>query len=150
MNSKDLEQHMMDMFTESFQGHLAAINLDHSQYLALIQRNMKTLYGEYGDWDIALKKYKSTIETQNNGRMIQSVDDIPEIGQSEIMAMLAEEEDYKNLCKKFLCLNDELKKEPENDYELNKYNEKLIKAAEIAGLFPRFKETPNKSLNVVK
>lgn len=138
MNSKDLEQHMMDMFAESFQGHLKAINLDYSRYLAIIQQHMITLYGKHGDWNIALAKYKSNIENQNTGRIVQSVDEIPEIGQLEIMTMIAEEEEYKNLSREFLCLNDELKKEPENGYELCRYNEKLIRAAKIAGLFPRF------------
>lgn len=135
MTSQKLENHIISS-SETFKEHIIAARLDYLDYITLIQKHIKTLYGEHGDWEIALERYRNSTEYTNSCRIVGNINDIPEIMQNDIEALLIEEDEYKALAKELCDISQHLYSDKEDEDSQREYESRLVRAAEIAGLLP--------------
>lgn len=72
----------------------AKVTMSYQTYLQGINSNLKTVYGEYADWEKCIEKYFESEQYTANYHYVQSCEEIPELGREDIEKMLHSEKEY--------------------------------------------------------
>lgn len=114
---------------------VAQVTFGYQDHLRIINKHLKTLYGDYADWDQCLKEYFSSDEYQRNCHHVLQCEDIPLLTKQQIEEMAREDEEYHRQIDVALAFFNEIKGENHSP------ETKLVfQAAELMGIMPKQKE----------
>lgn len=96
MMQEEYIKSLKEQFSSDF-GSNIDIRLDYHSYIDIIQRHLKSLFGERADWNHNLKRYYYSSEYKAQCHIARNIDVIPEVSTDEIRAQLEAEEKYDRL-----------------------------------------------------
>lgn len=111
------------------------VTLGYQDYWRLINRHLKTIYGEYANWEKCIEQYFTSAEYKSNCHYVRHCDEIPILSGADIEQMIREDEVYCDRIEKFLSFFKEIK--------CNRTNMDLsavLDIAELLGISPDQKE----------
>lgn len=114
---------------------VAQVSFSYRKYLRIVNKHLKTLYGDYADWDQCLEEYFSSAEYQGNCHHVLRCEDIPLLTKHQIEEMAREDEEYHRQIEVALAFFNQIKGEdPSPETKL------VFQAAELMGIMPEQKK----------
>lgn len=115
-----IKEELLKQLPENVRGN-ADITMSYQAYLKIINNHLKTIYGEYADWEKCIENYFESEEYKMNCHCVTQCEDIPIIDRDYLHRMLDEEEQYAFRVKRLL----------EEDWKC------AVKKARILGIHPQ-------------
>lgn len=112
-------------------GHSAQVSMKYQDYLRIISRHLKTIYGEFADWKKCLQQYFTSNEYKELCHSPQCCEDIPILTEQQIMEMIKENEDYHHQVNDYLAFFAEVK-----NTDAGADSQRLFHAGELLGIMP--------------